>query len=625
MLKDSDYKQFNSLLDRKTNHLEGVNFIRYIGVDYKKKCSVICKYKENDDFIHPFSNVQCSSTSCYYGLDPSFSTNNIITSISNQAFFDEDSFNTFLLNNKEFFSMHRNQQKYIDAVFAKVMLRMATRFGIIFYCEDQVFFDLKIIFNEHAHLFIEEVTIKYIIDEKKGSKGIVFLGGLMSSIIEILDKSKFAWQYDDNSQGLIIVYKKLGKGRLFKEVYKLFNYVMPPDIIKMCYGSVYYSGVLPRVLHISKENSYSNPDVQTLKLLVERTTFATLDAFDNCSILKHPLLKQYYYCLSDFESMEDEAQENLFSNPSLKSNDDMIASINDYLGASFNTHTVAVSGNIVDSEGNLIIAERDRTSIDGGTYYCSVNGQSEFADANVAFYHESVYEDYPSLKADVSCRNDFGKELDRETVAELNIDRLSRNWEYYGISILGIHNTVKYPENSRRMHFNVLAYNQSVEPFESMLLKFESATEKFENNKVEGLKIWFYENVMDRMFHSFTIGISFLSEYSSIISYFLGFFYLILMGQAKIMIIEDTLELQKTVITYLLAVVVFINGIVQLVKKANRYFKLKPYISTYKYLKTKELIPGLEKWLGNFTKKKHYHPILIVMLSLFIIDKMDSS
>ena len=357
------------------------------------------------------------------------------------------------------------------------------------------------------------------------------------------------------------------------------------------------------------------------KLIVEKTTFATLDAFDNCEINNHPLLFQHFEFLSKFEENEDRAQTVLFDKDAFSDREKARESINKYLEKSFNTHTVAVSGNIVNSEGYLLVAERNYKSIDGGQLYCSVNGQSEFKDFNVSFYNESVYEDFPTLIADSEIRNDFSNELNRETVAELNLNQLMQNWRYYGISILGIRNMNSSLTSTRRMHFNVLAKNRASENFEEIIQKFELATEKFENNRIYGLKLWFYDSAFDLISYGLKSSISYISEYSYIISYSLGFLYLMLVGDLETVVTEFSSSNLNDLVTLLLAFVVFINALIEIVIKVQLYLRVKKYVTIFKYKKTSNRISDLNQWLNKFKLDKKLHPIMYVMLSLYLLDE----
>ncbi|GGA98225.1 hypothetical protein ERX37_04545 [Macrococcus hajekii] len=161
--------------------------------------------------------------------------------------------------------------------------------------------------------------------------------------------------------------------------------------------------------------------------------------------------------------------------------------MNQYLSQSFNTHTLAVSANIVTSDGYLLIAKRSSGSIDSNTYYCSVNGQSEFYDENVQFYQNSVYEDLPTMHFDKNNRIDFSHEMSREAIAELGIYHLKDQWNIIGLSYLSINNNNR-PIKKRRMHFNLLMENQTDQTFKDIYDKKDSQTESFEHDDLLGFK-----------------------------------------------------------------------------------------------------------------------------------------
>ena len=180
-----------------------------------------------------------------------------------------------------------------------------------------------------------------------------------------------------------------------------------------------------------------------MRLFTGRTTFATLDAFDYGNLVTHPLLR--FPLEGDEHSIADtvrkvrkeeyERMSLLFSYDNSKEEGQshartLLNLINRYLSSSINSNTIAVSANLTTRDGCLIGAVRNSSSIDTGTCYCSSNGQMEFRDNLVTFYRNSVYVDLPSLSVPKGLdaqyeRLDFTKEIERETIAELNTSHFS--------------------------------------------------------------------------------------------------------------------------------------------------------------------------------------------------------
>lgn len=616
ILDNCDYAKINEILDARTKLLDGVNFIRYVGVDGNKKCSVVCQYCVRE---------KNQAKEFYYGLHPKLSPAILLKEIKNGVLRNPESLLKLMNKYKEYFSLHEEQKYYEKAAFAKVLIRMASRFGILIRCDVEAAGVLTKHIQMRNDIFINNIT--YSVFENSDNireNEIAFLGGITDAAAEYIDLSPYGIIFNKCEKRLFLVPKEYAGAHKFSELYKLLEDKDIVDTFKLCNGSVYYSGVLPRVYNLEKVNSYSNPEVQTLRLLVERTTFATLDAFDNCDIIKHPLLQQFISILNEFEQKEDEAQELLFSKENFQSNDSMLLAINRYLESSYNTHTVGVSGNIVTKDDFLIVAKRDKKSIDSNTYYCSVNGQSEFRDHNVSFYKECISEDYPSMLADPNFRNDFGQELNRETLAELNITALKRDWEYYGIAILGIKNTGYQPENLRRMHVNVLAYNSSQDNLHEIIEMRLGATEKFENQLIEGIRFKIYYSYSDKV-KSLGIDIlQFFQEYGSIINYTLGFLYLFITSINYKVEPGNRLEFAKSLSTYLLAFFALLYGVINLIKRLKLNKKVKPYMSKHSYTATNNVMKNAEEFSNKIlNRKKGFHPILHLMSLLFLYQKFD--
>lgn len=613
IMDKNNYLLFNEALENKTNQLEGVNFIRYIGADDDKKCSVMCHYESD------------SQNGFYYGLHPQMTPDKLIDQVKTGMLRNRKSLLYFIRDNENLFSLHSNQENYKEAVFAMVLLRMASRFGVVIECEGEAAEGLIKHMDARKDLFIHNVTYK-ILDRDTDLKTakIAFLGGLTDEAALYLDSGTFALAYDEGGRKIKLVSRNYRGACRFCQLYELLQDKKSADIFALCNGAVYYSGVLPRVRSVELIETYSNPDVQTLRLNVERTTFATLDAFDYSDIILHPLLRPYTEILNRFEQNEDAAQEGLFSPENYRNNRKMIEAVNAYLEKSYNTHTVAVSGNIITKDKALLVAKRHKGCIDDGTYYCSVNGQSEFRDPFVSFYKESMYADYPSLAADPDSRNDFGEELSREMAAELNMSGTSRSWEYYGLAILGIRNTDHLSANIRRMHFNVLACNSADENLQRVIALRSNALEKFESQCIEGIRMHIHYNVWDKIK---TFGMNFLlffREWDSVINYVLGFTFLVLTGSNWKSETGNGYGFAKFITTYLLAFFVILSGIMQIYKRIKIHKSVRPYLTVRNFTAGKSRMENVVNFSNTITENMNCHAILHLMLMLHLYSAFDS-
>jgi hypothetical protein len=621
-LSDGDLKRINRLLRDKSYHLNGVNYIQFIPVDKQKKCSVVCEYQNCDEYIafdgtnkSGFKNENDASE-FYYGLSPVFSETKIIDAIIQGHFRSAQTFESFLVGQKEtneskkIFMLHVGQEKYIKAIYAKTILRLASRFGICAYCRDKTkFIRFKEFLMVHTDCFI--LNVSYKLSEE--NLAVFFLAGISDVAAQCLTEGGY---YLKDSEKLMITDYSEKNSIPFSNVYSIFADKNKSHLeIQLCSGSVYYSGVMPRVLDIDLLNTYSNPDVQTIKLTVERTTFATLDAFDYSDINSHPFLEPYRTLIEEFDSHEDEVQNKyLFQSSADKKG--LIQNINEYLKESYNTHTVAVSGNIVTKDKYYLIAERGSTSIDRGTCYCSINGQSEFLDENVDFYRNSVYEDYPTMIAENKKRIDFGQELFRETYAETAVSELKVNWEYYGIAILGIDNSGKDKVTNRRMHFNVLALNYTEKDFIEILDAAEDATERFENKNFYGIHFNVFLNQKKRFQNWLSNILTFMANHNDIFASSLAFVYFLLNALLHKGSSTDVLELADSIISFLLAFSVILYTVTRIVKYVKADRQIKPFCFKINQVIGKNLIDDIEEIIDKLDAKVNSHPILYLMSSL---------
>ena len=416
---------------------------------------------------------------------------------------------------------------------------------------------------------------------------------------------------------------------LFSEKYK--------HLYKLCDSDVYYSGVMPRVMRIEYlKQPNSSKGIKCIVFKICRTTYATVDFMDNSKILSHNFFKESIgntnntriEVLKKINKFEDELQEkylykNITENNDYEYEETRIKDINEYLKKSINTHTIAVSGNIITKDKYLILSKRSISSIDAEKYYCSVNGQSEFRDENVVFYNTSVFEDMPSMDYLSRFRMDLNNEIRREAIAELGIPVFDKDWFYYGISFLSIKNKGNDKDDNitgiRRMHFNVLAYNTVPYKFSDIVESQKKATEYFENEKLVGIRVCVFLNLVSLIFYKIKNLMSWLIKNRSniFLLYFFGTYLLSNKGIYNYQL--------RNIIDIIVFLVYILSNVLQWWKERNiRKLKINKYFIITKYIKNNhfDLIKLYKDLCRHWNRKKeitNMHAIATVMFSLYFI------
>lgn len=460
-----------------------VNVIHpFIEAQSDKKLSIIGVYDNVEvSVVNGAGNIiPFEESEFYFGLHPSFSTDEVCLALKRGVFNDSASLEKFIDDNAHFFTLPASMSKYARALFAKTLVKMSTMFGFRVKCQNEACYKC---FGEVVK-GIAEKDLDYDLNDKDNS--IRFLGQPSDSFINALQDT-----FAINDQGILIF-----KTAASKETLRERLFARRVELVK---GKGYYSGVLPRVKCFEWRNlDFINADVMSLAVKFGRTTFSTRDAFDNSYIKKHRLLKEYIPLIEEVDAHEDALLQKYFGDLS-KSNDEVMEDVNAFLAESYSTHHLSVSGNVITSDGYLILCKRGAKTIDSGGYYCSVNGQSEICDQSVKFYEQSVYEDIPTLRIDGERRIDFMGEFEREAEAELNIACPAGHWLLRGVSFLSIITSDGKEAEQRRFHFNILGECSTEYPLSQILKKQKSATEKFENSKLIGVKVTKYKNIFSRI------------------------------------------------------------------------------------------------------------------------------
>ena len=476
--------------------------------DYKKgeSLSIIgeCRLSCANGYVNGLG--QASTTEYWYGLHPSISADEILKAISNGVFRDTASLEKYLGKNAESFTVPNSIKEYAKALFAKTIVKMATNFGVILKTDKGAFKKIKEFLQQNGSPFINDVSID-IPDEKRLAEAetpyIKFLGGLTSEAYEFLQSEKCLVVREG-----ILIYSE---NKLLSD-YTLGDYLLDKEngfgkgvadfvLVK---GKAYYNGVLPRVTEIIDMNQkIANNSLRSYKLVLDRTTYATMDALDNSYIQKHPLLEFYRNDLTKIDREEEDYQQELRQHLGYNTEmavSDILGYVNRYLKKSIFTHTLAISGNVITKDKYCIFALRDQRNIDANTFYCSVNGQTEIRDSNVEFYEYSCDADYPTIEYKQGEKARFTQEIEREAKAELNITSYRDSWEYCGLSFLCIDNSKRSGNHDyQRFHFNLLMSNSVADTFAEVRGKMQTAMERYENKDLIGIRVDCYKNFLHKI------------------------------------------------------------------------------------------------------------------------------
>ncbi|MCE4955665.1 hypothetical protein [Macrococcoides caseolyticum] len=453
-------------------------------------------------------------------------------------------------------------------------------------------------------------------------------------IVEIIDQENMTILIKGFLNELIL--KELDSHTKYKVVKKENNHTYVPDIngdtlinifkdanhfkyAELTGNHIFYSGVMPRVEQVIINNNKDTPHLDFVKLILGRTTFMTVDVMDNPTVINHPFFNIIFNnrtistILQDFDSIEDKLQSKY-----LYSSDDL-NNLNHYLTKSYNTHTVAVSGNIITSDNYLLTTVRSSKSIDAETIYMSVNGQSEFYDKNVDFYQDSVYEDIPTMHYDKDLRINFINEVEREAAAELGIINFESDWEMIGLSFLSIDNENKNISdiNKRRMHFNINFENKCILNFNEVYERKNMNTESFENEDIYGYKIIVNNNLTEYIKNIIKLFVSFNINHQVFSVPLWTIIFLFIYANSKVKNFNELIPFVKKLIiedgvTWLVILLLIVMQVFNwILKNQASIFKKKIFI--YNVFFRKNTINFLENHHKNFEK---YNVILKIMMYL---------
>ena len=600
----------------KVNHYKIVN-----DITHNKIGLVLKKYESSNMFSlnNDLTDIIETNEDIIYGLDPSFGADKI-KEILNEYFFNainnkKYSLNYYLKNiiieNHTLFNLDKSiLEKGVQAdntfiiytLYKKCLLQMALNFKVTINIEDNKL--CNIIYNKinisgyNCNIYVE-----------KSNNTISFIGFIPDYIFKILEDYSISvinnkLYLTNNSSSTPI--------ELFP-VYETRRSNMP-----------YYSGVFPRVKKLELKNETTTANIlEHWTFYINRTTYATVDMFDNHLVNNHIIFSNMEKkILNELFLLEDIYLNKLYNS------DNSYAAINDYLEESFNTHTLAVSALLETKDKYLVYSVRSDNSIDSQQIYCSANGQSEIKNKDVDMYSTSSYEDYPTITYDDEYRMILDFEFSREVIAELGIAQFSNKWDYYGFSYLSINNSISTNEDAdtsskvtnRRMHFNVLAYNEIFATFEEVNKSYMNAIEKFESSKLLGLKLNMYNNTLDKITKTMRKMFSLIANHKDILFIIALLISMIINSKSNIKEIINFNNLTNTVNSTINIAIIIIScvSLYSLIHKKIIYRKILTTVSINTSKSLDEQMLYLIKKLKTY---KNYNPTAIAGTLIYLIRK----
>lgn len=610
-------QKLNALLQDVVCQNDGVNCLQMINPGGYQNVSVTCKPKREVDIcvfgetVQDMQEKKSYSGEFYYGLSPKFD-NRCIENILIGQYSREFSLMSYLEQNKGFFMLHAGQKLWMLPLYLKSIVTMAAHYAVSFHIERECEQELRAVIEANPKCFVQGITYAWhesVLD---------IIGLLPEGMLSCLQRFNII----QNEHQLCISLQETPE----QETAQAWILDSPQGVellrsnLHLCIGSVYYSGVMPRVLAVQvSAGNHSTDKVQRIEFEVERTTFAMVDVCDNAHCHAHPLLKSYKSVLDSIDVQEDEAQsQKLYDSKEL----DICARINHYLECSPTTHTIAVSSILKTADDYYLFGMRAPTEIDANRCYCTANGQSEFVDSNVDIYRNSVNEDYPTMDFNSPYRVDFQKELEREIIAELGNQQLTSQWHNYGVSFLSIDNGNNHYATKRRMHFNVLASNTLGADFCSVRASQKNASEHFETDSFYGVKLKCFASKRQYATYLLACILKFLYDAKDIIASMLviGLYMPQLILGHKMFTGNLAQDINATV-TLALSVALLLYVGVSIVAKLKRYLSMKTHIITKSQMvRNGQLSHCLKSTLTAVERKCKFHPIAVVMLWLKLIE-----
>ncbi len=477
-------------------------------------------------------------SSYYYGASPKIDSFSVMDAISRLTFQSMEGLEGYISEHCTDFMLHEDQAAYLLDVAKLILLTIASKYGIVLKC-----------CTELAFLLDEKNPFSGMISVNQEEGTILLRGCPTVELMERLKPYRFvkrngAWELHEN-------------GLELKEIYTNKNN------IKLLVGKVFYSGVLLRPLEINfLKYNFENNGIATYQIIYERSSFATVCAFDD-NDLRHPLLEESRERLRKLFDYDDDCKLRLYEALSAEgiSEEQTLVHINEYIRCSYNVNQIGVSSNIKTADGEVLFGLRGAKNIDGGALYPSVNGNAEVYDEDVQFYNNSVYEDLPSVYIDQK-RSDLQGEIAREAYGELNLTSTKESWSCHGIIISGnLPDADK--DKPRRCHFNVLFENEVCETSDEIRQRFHKASESFENKTFSAIRVRCYKNKVYSVFGGIVGFLQYVLRSKDIIESVL----LLLVAFISVKTIHFSLEDLSSLLSALFAGIILLTTLIRVVQR----------------------------------------------------------
>ncbi len=593
-LEDFSISNFNDTMQEDVSK-QTLNFCKAVILSRKKISLTLCHKPQRFYSRYAILNKDLTVgykedfSDYYYGVSPKIDSFSVIDAISHLSFESTEKLNSYISEHCGEFMLHEDQSEYLLDVAKLILLTVASKYGVVFEdCEELKF------------LYAADSAFSAIVDYNKTEKNIILRGCPCLDLTERLRPYRFI-----NING---VWKISDSGIAFTDIYA------DKANITLLVGKVFYSGVLLKALEINKQKyNFENNGIANYQLIYERSSFATVCAFDD-NYVNHPLLKESRQILERFFSFDDACKLRLSENLSAKGINDeqVLALVNEYIKYSYNVNQIAVSGNIKTPKKEVLFGLRASKNIDNGALYPSVNGNAEVYDENVQFYNNSVYEDLPTVYLHTK-RSDLLGEISREAYGELNIVLAKESWSCYGMIISGnMPKTSNGNTLNRRCHFNLIFENEVDETFDKIKNRSRKASESFENKNFAAIIIKYYKTRLHGLLGGFVNSLQRMLQSKDFIESLL----LLFVAFISIREIELSIENISSLISILFASIVLLTTVVKVIEytlKMLRNAKNTKKICVYGSMS----YPSLCRKISKVMKMK-YHPAAYASLKMHI-------
>lgn len=527
-------------------------------------------------------------SSYYYGVSPRIDSFTVIDAISGFRFRSVEGLNAFISQHCAEFMLHEDQGAYLLDLAKLILLTVASKYGVVFKEAKELAF-----LSDADSPFFPMVT-----QDKK--KHIIRIHGCpCQEMIDKMEPYRFVnidgiWQINEDGIGFRDIYAN-------KEHIALLN------------GEVFYSGVLLKALELRKQqHNFESSGIANYQLVYERSTFATVCAFDDCYV-NHPLLTDCRQRLEEFFRSDDACKERLSAQLSEKqlTDEQLLTHANDYMRRSHNVNQIVVSGNLKTSRNELLLGMRAAKNIDGGSLYPSVNGNAEVYDENVQFYCNSVYEDLPTVNL-AQKRSDLQGEIAREAYGELNMLFARESWSCHGLVISGNLPQAGRDSQKRRCHFSVLFENETTETLDDIQSRYHKADEAFENKNFAAIVIKYHKTRLHSMLGSIIEFLQRLSQSKEIVESAL----LLLVAFISIETFELSFESISSLLSLLLAGIILLTTVITMLQRLAKMLRNAKNTKTIRIYASMPYETICQRIARTMTMK--YHPVAYACVKMHI-------